>query len=153
MKIDWKKIILAIIICQFAGIVGSIFTAPSVATWYTTLSKPFFSPPNWVFGPVWITLYILMGISLYLIWQKKKNMLAVNTFYLQLILNAIWSFIFFGMRNPALALFEIVILLFVLFATIVRFYSFDKNAAYLLYPYFAWVLFASLLNFNLMLLN
>ena len=153
MKIDWKKMIMAILICQFAGIIGSFFTSASVTTWYATLSKPFFSPPNWVFGPVWITLYTLMGISLYLIWKKRNNILAVNTFYLQLGLNAIWSIIFFGLKNPALALFEIIILLIALFATIVRFYLLDKNAAYLLYPYLLWGLFASLLNFNIMLLN
>ena len=106
-----------------------------------------------MFGPAWITLYTLMGISLYLIWQKKKNYQAVRYFYIQLVFNAIWSFVFFGLRNPALALFEIMFLIFLVFGTIIKFYKLDKNAAYLLYPYLAWIVFASLLNFNIMLLN
>ena len=84
----WVKLIASILICQIAGIIGSIFTAPSITTWYANLQKPGFSPPNWVFGPLWITLYTLIGISLYLVWNKKKNIkIPLTLFFIQLILN------------------------------------------------------------------
>lgn len=136
------------------GAVGSYFTISSIPTWYETLNKPFFSPPNYIFGPVWTALYILMGISLYLVLiSKKKKDLAVKVFMLQLFLNFLWSIIFFGLQNPALAFFEIVALWLSIVFTIKLFYPISKNAAYLLIPYILWVSFATVLNLSIFLLN
>lgn len=150
MSIKIPQLILSIGICLGVGIVGSVFTTSSIPTWYATLNKPSFSPPNWVFGPVWTILYILMGISLYLVWQKKK---VPAIFWIQLILNAAWSVIFFGLKNPALALVDVVALWIGIFLTIKSFYPISKLAAYLLAPYLLWVIFASILNLSIALLN
>ena len=144
------KLIFSIGICLGAGVLGSFFTISSIPTWYVTLNKPFFSPPNWVFGPVWTMLYILMGYSLYLVWKKKK---VPSIFWIQLILNASWSIIFFGMKSPSLALINIAVLWIAIVLTIKSFYKINKLAAYLLYPYLAWVSFASILNYSIWILN
>lgn len=155
-----KKIIgyfLAILISQSAGIIGSIFTSKSVSTWYATLQKPVFSPPNWIFGPVWIVLYTLMGVSSYLIWQERSNhkfaKIALIIFGFHLVLNALWSIIFFGFKNPGMAMLEISALLVFIIIIIVLFYKINPRAAYLLIPYLAWVSFASVLNYYLWKLN
>jgi len=148
------KLIVSILICEGAGIVGSIFTVPAIKTWYASLNKPFFSPPNWIFAPVWIVLFLLMGISLYLVWASprlKKD--AVLIFILQLILNVLWSIIFFGLKSPGLALFEILMLWFAILYTIVNFYRISKSASFLLLPYILWVTFAAILNFAVWRLN
>jgi len=157
MKIKITKLILAILICQSAGIVGSIFTSSSVQTWYTTLQKPSFTPPGWFIGTVWIILYTLMGISLYLVWNKGlRNKRVKNSLYLfglQLILNAVWSFLFFGLRSPFLALIEIVFLWVAIAFTILKFYKISKTAGLLLIPYIVWVSVALTLNFYIWRLN
>jgi tryptophan-rich sensory protein len=157
MKPKTTKLILSIIICQLAGIFGSIFTSSSIPTWYTTLQKPSFTPPNWLFAPVWITLYTLMGISLYLVWNKglnnKKVKNALYLFGLQLILNAVWSFLFFGLRSPLLGLVEIVFLWIFIALTIVKFYEISKAAGLLLIPYMVWVTIALMLNYYVWILN
>jgi len=108
------RLIFAILICQLAGAIGSAFTFSSIPTWYASLQKPFFNPPSWLFGPAWLLLYTLMGISLYLIWDKglkNKNVkLAVKIFGIQLILNALWTILFFGLRSPFYAFIEIILL-------------------------------------------
>lgn len=156
-KFNLPVFIAAILICQFAGIIGSLFTFSAIPTWYATLNKPFISPPNWVFGPVWTTLYTLMGISAYLIWQKgiqKKQVKdALRTFGEQLVLNALWSILFFGLKNPLLAFVEILFLWILIVATMVKFYRLNKWAAYLLIPYLLWVSFASILNGAIVVLN
>lgn len=144
------KLILSIIICQAAGILGSFFTITSVNTWYSELAKPFFSPPNWLFGPAWITLYTLMGISLYLLWEKRAKL---KLFFAQLIFNAAWTPIFFGLKKPLLALTELSILWFLILFTIIQARKTSKAAAYLLIPYIAWVSFAFALNFAIVMLN
>jgi len=150
----WVKLIVSILICQIAGVIGSIFTAPSITSWYADLQKPAFSPPNWVFGPVWITLYTLMGISLYLVWNKKKNVkIPLTLFFTQLILNSIWSIIFFGLQNPFYALIEIIILWIMILVTIIRFYKISKKASLLLLPYIIWVSVATILNYYIWILN
>ena len=150
----WVKLIASILICQIAGIIGSIFTAPSITSWYADLQKPAFSPPNWVFGPVWITLYTLMGISLYLVWNKKKNVkIPLTLFSIQLILNSIWSIIFFGLQNPFYALIEIIILWIMILLTIISFYKISKKASFLLLPYIIWVTVATFLNYYILILN
>ena len=153
---DWKKFLAAIVLCQLAGIVGSVFTFASITSWYSSLNKPWFVPPNWVFGPAWITLYTLMGIALYLVWQKgvnEKTKLPLTIFGFQLILNAIWSILFFGMQMPMIAFVEIVILWITIALTIYKFYPVSKKAAYLLIPYICWVSFAALLNYSIWILN
>lgn len=144
------KLIFSVGLCLGIGISGSFFTVSSIPDWYATLEKPFFSPPNWLFGPVWTILYIMMGISLYLIWIKKK---VPSIFWVQLTLNAVWSIIFFGLRNPALALVDIIALWIAIVLTIKSFYKINKLSAYLLYPYITWVSFAILLNLFIVLLN
>src|SRR3989344_7279950 len=111
-KLNFPKLIFSIFICQLAGIVGSLFTFSAIPTWYAVLNKPAFSPPNWLFGSVWTTLYALMGISLYRVWinktKKKEKMEGLVFFIVQLVLNALWSILFFGIKNPALAFVEII---------------------------------------------
>lgn len=150
MPKNFPKLIFSIGLCLGAGIVGSFFTLSSISTWYVTLNKPSFSPPNWVFGPVWTVLYILMGISLYLVWQKRK---VPNVFWVQLILNTAWSIIFFEMKNPTLALLDIVALWISIFLTIKAFSKINKLAGKLLIPYLVWVTFASYLNLMIVILN
>ncbi|OGM08312.1 TspO protein [Candidatus Woesebacteria bacterium RBG_13_36_22] len=151
------KITVFIVASEFAGIIGSVFTFSSIPTWYASLNKPVFSPPNWIFGPVWTILYALMGISAYLIWEKgiknKEAISALKLFIIQLILNSLWSILFFGLHSPALAFFEIIILWVFIVLTVIRFYRLVKAAGYLLLPYLFWVTFASFLNLSIILLN
>lgn len=145
---------MSVALCLLAGVVGSIFTSQSVSTWYITLNKPSFNPPNWMFGPVWTVLYILIGISLYLVWtNKKRTITAFWVFGIQLALNALWSFLFFGLQSPLSAFIEIIILWAAILATIIIFYRISRPAAYLLIPYILWVSFAAVLNLALVLLN
>ncbi|MBI4067776.1 tryptophan-rich sensory protein [Candidatus Gottesmanbacteria bacterium] len=145
------RLITFIFLCESAGLIGSIFTFSSVSTWYPTLIKPFFTPPSWIFGPVWTIMYLFMGISLYLVWGKKKT--DLKWFWLQLILNSFWSLVFFGLKNPGLAFVVIIFLLTSIFLTIKTLSKINKTAAFLLYPYLAWVSFASVLNLFIVLLN
>lgn len=154
---NWLKLITAITVCELAGIIGSIFTGPEIQGWYTTLAKPMFNPPNWVFGPVWTTLFALMGIAAYLVWQQGINRHAVRValelFAVQLGLNILWSLIFFGLHNPGWAVVEIAVLWLMIVSTIIAFYKVSKPAAWLLLPYLLWVSFASALNFAIWNLN
>lgn len=140
-----------ILLCQAAGAIGSIFTFSAIPNWYAYLTKPFFNPPNWIFGPVWTTLYTLMGIAVYLVWKKRKGI--PFWFWVQLVLNALWSILFFGLQNPTIAFIGIVFLWLSIFLTITSFYRIHKTAAYLMIPYLLWVTFASLLNASIALLN
>ena len=151
------KLLTSIIICEAAGILGSVFTTPAIPGWYAGLKKPSFSPPNWVFGPVWITLYALMGVAAYLIfkegWEKREVRMAIAVFAVQLVLNSLWSFLFFGLRNPLLGLIDIVLLWLLILVTIWKFYAINKTAGLLLLPYIAWVSLATALNFAILRLN
>ncbi|MFC1613453.1 TspO/MBR family protein [Patescibacteria group bacterium] len=150
------KLIAAILICQAAGIIGSFFTTPSIKGWYASLNKPSFNPPNWIFGPVWTSLFLLMGISLYLVWKSqkgRKRSIALTTFSVQLVLNIIWSFLFFELNCPLCAFIEIIILWLAIALTIYYFAKINKKAAYLLLPYLFWVSFAMILNFSIWILN
>ena len=151
------RLIVSILLCQLAGFIGSIFTTPAIPTWYESLDKPFFNPPNWVFGPVWVSLYLLMGISLFVIWQRKENNLQAQKglilFFVQLILNTFWSVAFFGLRSPFLGCLNIILLWSAIFFTIHHFLKISKIAALLLLPYILWVSFAVVLNFSLWILN
>jgi tryptophan-rich sensory protein len=154
---DVLKLIISIIICQLAGVFGSIFTTPAIPSWYATLVKPTFNPPNWVFAPVWISLYFLMGISAFLVWRKgienPRVNLALRLFIIQLILNSLWSVLFFGLRSPLLGLVEIIILWTSILLTILYFFKVSKIAGILLLPYILWVSFAAVLNFSIWRLN
>jgi len=155
MKLNKTRLLLSILLCLLAGAIGSFFTATSVSTWFTTLVKPSFSPPNYLFGPVWTVLYILMGISLYLVWQSKSKLKnkAISVFSVQLILNLLWSIIFFGMRNPGLAFIEIILLWISIVTTMIYFNKISRKSMYLLIPYILWVSFASVLNYAIFVLN
>ena len=154
---NMKKLIFCIFICLFAGFIGSFFTTPAIPTWYATLLKPSFAPPNWVFFPVWTSLFIMMGISLFLVWQKgwedRKVKTAFYIFAVQLALNVLWSVAFFGFRSPLLGLMEIIILWIAILATTLSFMNVSRTAAYLLVPYILWVSFAAILNFSIWALN
>lgn len=151
------RLAISIAICQAAGIIGAIFTAQSVQTWYAALEKPSFSPPNWLFGPVWITLYTMMGVALYLVWQKSGHMHDSKPVFIvfsgQLVLNALWSFVFFGLRSPFLGLLEITALWGMIMLTILLFWRVSVPAGVLLIPYALWVTFAVVLNFSIWRLN
>lgn len=150
------KLLLAIIFCEGVGILGSIFTIPSITTWYSHLNKPIFNPPNWIFGPVWTILYFLIGISLYLILEqklKKERNVILSIFSLQLFLNFLWSIIFFGMHLPMLAFVEIAFLWGSIIWLVVNFWKFSKLAALILVPYLCWVSFAAILNLTVAILN
>ena len=158
MKIkDLAGAFIAVAICLSAGAIGSIFTTPAIPTWYAGLNKPFFNPPNWIFAPVWTTLYIMMGIAAHLVSKElKKNEEAAKglaVFSVQLILNAVWSVVFFGAKDLFLALIVIAILWFLIALTIMQFGKVSRNAALLLYPYIVWVSFASVLNAAVWLMN
>ncbi|MBU0660874.1 tryptophan-rich sensory protein [Patescibacteria group bacterium] len=150
------KLISSILIPLLIGFGGSFFTVSSINSWYSTINKPFFNPPNWIFSPVWTTLFILIGISFYLVWQKdfgknKKQILAI--YFTQLAFNFFWSIFFFALQNPLLAFIEIIILWILIFLNIKVFYKIDKRAGYLLIPYLLWVSFASILNLSIVILN
>jgi len=147
---SWPKLVFSIILAQSAGFIGTFFTISSIPTWYALLSKPTFSPPNWLFGPVWTILYTLIGISLYKIWIKKGDL---KLFAFHLVLNAIWSPIFFGLKNLGLAFLIIMMMDTTLIIIIKRFLKIDRIAGYLLIPYLLWISFASLLNYSIWKLN
>jgi len=155
--VDWKKLIASIVVCQLAGLLGAIFTSSAIPTWYTTLEKPLFVPPEWTFSVVWTFLYLLMGLALYIVWRKgwdrRDVRLATCVFGIQLFLNFLWSVLFFGLRSPLLGIIEIVFLWFAIVATIWLFYRISRPAGVLLMPYLAWVSFAALLNYYIWLLN
>jgi tryptophan-rich sensory protein len=150
------KLLALVVICEGVGLLGTIFTIPSIATWYMSLQKAPFNPPPWIFGPAWTTLYFLMAVSLFLVLQKKlkkqRNFLLI-LFSAQLFLNFLWSVIFFGMHLPLAAFGEIILLWISIALLIIDFWKFSKPAALLLIPYLCWVSFASVLNLFIALLN
>lgn len=148
---SWSKLIFSIILAQSAGWIGAIFTISAIPTWYALLNKPSFSPPNWLFGPVWTILYTFIGISLYLIWTNKKG--SLKLFFFHLFLNSIWSPIFFGAKNLGIAFFVILLMDITLIIIIRNFYKINKVAGIILIPYLLWISFASLLNFSIWKLN
>lgn len=174
------KLIVSVVVSELAGVIGALFTTSEIPSWYATLNRPSITPPSWIFGPVWTTLFALMGIAFFIVWKnnftvvnelhgnakktwnkyseklwtgnwKKANLIAV--FVIQLVLNTLWSIIFFGLHNPGLALFEIVALWIAIVFTIANFYRVSRTAAWLLVPYLAWVTFATSLNYSFWILN
>lgn len=155
--IEIIKLAICIGVCLAAGFIGSIFTSASIPTWYTTLEKPSFNPPNWLFAPVWTILFILMGVSAFLVWRvglSKPNVkVALVIFIIQLIFNAFWSVAFFGLRSPIAGLIVIVILWVAILLTILSSIKVSITAGILLIPYILWVSFASILNVSIYILN
>lgn len=157
LLIDGLKLVTSIVVCICAGLIGSISTGESISNWYIYLQKPAFTPPNWLFAPVWFLLYILMGIAVYLVWRKGLDKFQVREsiviFIIQLVLNAGWSYAFFGLRSPLTGLIVIVPLWTAILLTIINFFRVSRTSAYLLIPYIIWVSFATVLNFSIYLLN
>ena len=149
--------IIAIIICELVGILGAVFTVRAIPSWYEKLRKPSFRPPNWLFGPVWTLLYLLMGIASARVWnlriENEAALPALVAFLSQLALNGIWTPIFFGWKKLGLAAIEIILLWISIVLTVAAFWLVDHASAWLLVPYLAWVSFASVLNIAIWLLN
>lgn len=151
---DPMKLFGCIVLCNVAAVVGMLFTFSAIPTWYAHLAKPWFTPPSWLFGPVWILLYMLMGYALCLVWEAKpKTGIAYKLFGLQLVLNAMWSIIFFGLKNPFAAFIEILALWATIALTACVFERISKKAAWLMIPYLLWVGFAAVLTFAVFVLN
>ena len=154
---DIWKLVVSIVACLAAGAIGSIFTRDAIPTWYATLEKPSFNPPNWLFAPVWTLLYVLMGIAAFLVWRKgsenRQVRIALIVFLVQLVLNALWSVVFFGLESPLYGLIVIVVLWVAILFTVLRFLRISLAASVLLWPYLLWVTFAAVLNASIWLLN
>lgn len=152
------RILTLVVTCLVIGYFSGMGTRSAITTWYPTLVKPSFNPPNWIFAPVWSMLYIMMGVAAGLVWNRidfEKEIVkkALVFFAIQLALNALWSYLFFGLRNPTLAGIEIVILWLMIFETYVKFSKINKIAGYLFIPYLLWVSFATVLNASIWWLN
>lgn len=155
-KSNITKLIVSLIIPLSVGAVAGMFTSQAVPTWYATLNRPSFSPPSWVFGPVWTSLYILLGISFFLIWKEntsKERNLAIKVFSVQMLLNFAWSFLFFYFNLIGVALLEIILLWISIATMIYLFHKLKPLAAYLNIPYLLWVSFATILNAAYYFLN
>ncbi len=155
MRYRLLSLAVCLFICYSSAAIGGFFTAGAVQEWYPTLVKPSWNPPAWVFGPVWSLLYGMMAVAVWLIWGQRGGAIAVpiTFFALQLLLNAAWSPLFFGLQNTAAALFDIVLLWLSIAATLWLFLKRSKLAGLLLVPYLLWVSFAAVLNFSIWQLN
>lgn len=157
----YLPLLVSILLALGAGLIGSAFTFAEIPTWYASLVMPAIAPPNWVFGPVWTTLYILMGIAAWMVWKavvhteggRRAKRVALGVYVFQLALNTLWSLIFFGLHALGLALVELVVLWAAILATMVAFFPISRTAAWLLVPYLVWVSFAGYLNYSFWLLN
>jgi len=155
----WIALAIAIVACELVGASGTIFTAMGLETWYATLTRPDLAPPNWVFGPVWTTLFALMGIAVWLVWKRatgersRAGRLAIGIFAVHFAVNVAWSAVFFGLQSLFYGLVVIALLWVLIVVTMVAFYRVDRRAGVLLVPYLAWVSFASYLNYAFWVLN
>lgn len=151
------KLVIAVAVPVAVGGLAGWATSSGVATWYPTLTKPSFNPPSWVFGPVWTILYVMMGVAAFLVWRRGLGAegvrLALGVFLLQLLLNGLWSLLFFGLRSPGLAFLDILGLWLAIGATVWLFWRVVPAAGLLLLPYWAWVSFATVLNGSIWSLN
>jgi tryptophan-rich sensory protein len=157
-KTNWLLLIGSISLAEFTGVVGSIFTINSLSNWYIYLNKPLFTPPNWIFGPVWTLLYACLGIAAYLVYQQGSKSYSARHFYqlyyIQLLLNIGWPLVFFGFKELWFALTVIIFLWTFIFQMIRACSELKlKSAVYLLLPYLAWVTFATALNISIIYLN
>ncbi|MGB7969579.1 MAG: TspO/MBR family protein [Methanobacterium sp.] len=151
------KLIVSILVVFLAGAVGTVYTLKQITTWYVSLIKPSWTPPNWAFGPIWSTLYVLMGISLFLVWreglERKDVKIAILVFAVQLVINVLWSLVFFASHNIIGGLVMVIVLWISVLITILVFYRISKPAALILIPYLIWVTIAGYLNYTVFLLN
>ncbi len=156
-KIQWLRLILALALPQVAGVIGGFFSAANVPTWYQSLLKPSFTPPGWIFGPVWGVLYLMMGVAFFFVLiseqGKDKVRFASGLFCVHLLFNALWSFLFFGLHNPLFAFINIIILWIMITILVFVFWRIKKLAGALLIPYWFWVCFASVLNYWIWRMN
>ncbi len=155
-KHPWLGLIVFLVVCFAAAGIGGAITTPKIATWYAALTKPSWNPPNWIFGPVWSSLYFCMAIAAWLVWRQKGftgAMFPLALFGVQLALNVLWSCIFFGLENPGLAFVEVLLLWTAIAATMATFWQRSKIAGILFVPYLAWASFASVLNFTIWRMN
>jgi benzodiazapine receptor len=156
-KFQWLPLIVSILITEGIAATASMFTISQIPVWYSTLNKPSFNPPNWLFGPVWTILYIMIAVAAYLVWQRRNHSELYKTsrfvYIIQLVLNFAWSAVFFGLHQVLGALVVIALLWVSIVACIYYFGKFSKVAAWLLVPYLLWVSFASVLNLYIYLLN
>jgi len=150
-------LLFAVLLLELAGAFGSLSAIKEIPVWYASLNKPGFTPPDWAFAPIWLTLYALMGIAAFLVYEKgfgkKKVKIALNAFALQLSLNLLWSLMFFGMHQILFGLVDVAILFVAISFTMANFYKVSKTSAFLLVPYLAWVAIATVLNLSVFLLN
>jgi len=155
-RVDIIKLIISLAVPLLAGGGSTVWTINSIPTWYASLNKPWFTPPNVAFGPVWTILYILMGLALFLVWRTSRDRTrdaGIALFAAQLAVNVIWTFVFFGLENTLYGVLAIIPLWILIAATIYQFYKVDKWASYLLVPYIVWVTIAAALNVSVYLLN
>lgn len=152
------RILAVVVTCLAIGYFSGMVTRSAITTWYPTLVKPSFNPPNWIFAPVWSMLYVMMGVAAGLVWdridaEKEVVKKALILFAIQLALNALWSYLFFGLKNPMLASLEVIILWLMIYETYIQFAKINKIAGYLLIPYLFWVGFATILTVSIWFLN
>jgi tryptophan-rich sensory protein len=152
-KHPWLALIGLLILCFAVAGVGSLVTTPSIPHWYAALAKPSWTPPSWVFGPVWSALYLSMAVAAWLVWRQGDAAVPMTMFGIQLLFNAAWSWLFFGLHDPCAAFVDIVLLWMAIIATTVAFWRHSTLAAILFVPYLAWVSFAAVLNFAVWRLN
>jgi tryptophan-rich sensory protein len=148
--VKWFGLAFFVAVSFAAAGIGSLFTTPAIPGWYESLRKPAWTPPNWLFGPVWTLLYLAMAAAAWLVWRERGfagARLALALFFVQLTLNALWSILFFGMRRPGAALLEIALLWAAIFATMAAFWQVSRAAGWLFVPYLWWVTFAMFLNY------
>lgn len=151
------RLLISVLVTEGAGGIGSLFTYDSIPNWYASLTRTPISPPNWLFAPMWITLFLLMALALYFIWNAQaepgRKWLPVTLFSVQLFLNVLWSVLFFGLHNILFGAIEIVFLWYFILATAIEFWRLDRKSGYLLFPYLAWVTVATLLNVSVLWVN
>jgi translocator protein len=152
-KHPWLALLVLIVICFSVAGLGGLATTPNIPTWYAELSKPSWTPPGWLFGPVWSVLYLSMAVAAWLVWRKGNALVPLISFGVQLVFNAAWSWLFFGMHNPGAAFFDIVLLWIAIATTTIAFWRRSLVAGLLFVPYLAWVSFAAVLNFAIWRLN
>lgn len=153
---QWIGLVVFIVVCQAAGGIGSIFTFPSVGNWYAKLNKPFWTPPDWVFGPVWTFLFLCMAVAAWLVWRRygfAGAVVPMALFALQLALNVAWTWVFFGLHLPGAAFAEIIVLWLAILATLIAFWALVPAAGWLMVPYLLWVTYAATLNWGLWKMN
>jgi len=154
---DIARLIISIVVCEGAGAIGAIFTTPAIPTWYAGLKKPAFTPPNSVFGPIWITLYLLMGVAVFMVWREGLNQegvtIAFTVFWIQLALNVLWSVIFFGLKSLLGGMVVIFLLWIAILVNIIMFFGVSPIAGGLLIPYIIWVTIAANLNVQIWIRN